>query len=86
MLNSITGWGVNGSLMTLLPDQALPFPTPPLSSTPSPDSSPGLSCGALAGIVVGSIAGAALLVTGVAVLLIKWRCGFVLRTPNYPKP
>ena len=77
MLDSITGWGVNGSLVTLLPDQVLPLPTPPLSSTPPPDSSSDLSFGALAGVVVGGITGAVLLLGGITVLLLKWRCAFV---------
>ena len=71
MLDSFLGWGVNGSLVTLLPDQQLPLPMSP----PSPGSSSGLSTGALAGIVVGCITGAALLLAGTAVLLLNWRCG-----------
>ena len=83
MLDSMSAWGVSGSLMTLMPDQPLPqleappaLPSPP---GPSPDyhpsSGPSLTPGAVAGIVVGSIAGAALLLGGVVVLLLRKRCG-----------
>ena len=83
MLDSMSAWGVSGSLMTLMPDQPLPqleappaLPSPP---GPSPDyhpsSGPSLTPGAVAGIVVGSIAGAALLLGGVVLLLLRKRCG-----------
>ena len=75
LLDYMSGWGVNGSLVTLLPDQPLPLLSP--SSFPSMvvSSSQGqsLSTGAMAGIVVGSIAGAAIL-TGAAALLWLHRC------------
>ena len=70
VLTSMSGWGVNGSLVTLLPDTPLP------QLEPSAPNSHGLSSGAVAGIVVGSIAGAALLLGGAALLLRSWRrCG-----------
>ena len=68
VLDSLVGWGVNGSLVTLLPDQPLPALPPP---APPPSSNQGLSSGAIAGIVVGCVAGAALLVGGA--LLLLWR-------------
>ena len=66
VLDSMVGWGVNGSLVTLLPDQPLPALPPP---APLSSSSQGLSAGAIAGIVVGSIVGTALLVGGALLLL-----------------
>ena len=66
MLGYMSGWGVNGSLVTLLPDQPLPIPTP----SSSPSSSSGQSLGAVAGIVVGSIVGAAMLVGAAALRLL----------------
>ena len=75
MLDYMSGWGVNGSLVTLLPDTPLPLLTP--SPFPSMEASSsqgqGLSTEAMAGIVVGSIAGAAIL-TGAAALLWLHRC------------
>ena len=65
---------MDGSLVTLLPDQPLPLP-PPAPSSPSSAGSSGLSTGSLAGIVVGSVAGAALLLAGLSVLLLQRRCG-----------
>ena len=56
---------MDGSLVTLLPDQPLPSPS---------SSSSGLSSGAIAGIVVGSVVGAALLVGDA--LLMWMRCGW----------
>ena len=66
VLANMSGWGVNGSLVTLLPNQPLP---PTLPSPPASSSSPGLSYGAVAGIVVGSCAGAALLLLTGGLLL-----------------
>ena len=70
MLDTMSGWGVNGSLMMLLPDQPLPLPTGlPLPESVSSSSSTGLSSGAVAGIVVGSVVGAVALL-GVLLLLL----------------
>ena len=66
VLANMSGWGVNGSLVTLLPNQPLP---PTLPSPPASSSSPGLSYGAVAGIVVGSCVGAALLLLTGGLLL-----------------
>ena len=68
----MSGWGVNGSLVTLLPDTPLP-PLPPPSAASNGGSSSGLSAGAVAGIVAGSCVGAALLAGGVVGLLLL-RC------------
>ena len=80
VLDYMSGWGVNGSFVTLRPDTPLPTPTP--SPPPSPSSSQGMSSGAVAGIVVGSIAGAAILAGVVAAFLLRryvwcaaWRAG-----------
>ena len=79
VLDTLLGWGVNGSLVMLMPDMPLPqTEAPPLpipSYLASTSSSSGLSSGAVAGIVVGSVAGAALLVLVLAALLLRWRCG-----------
>ena len=70
------GWGVNGSLVTLLPDTPLPLLEDPPHPSPSTSGSNGLSSGAVAGIVVGSVVGAALLLLVVAAVLLKRkRCG-----------
>ena len=71
VLGTMSGWGVSGNLVTLLPDQPLPLPPPSPSSVPPSSSQEGLSSGAVAGIVVGSVAGAALLVGAVALLLLR---------------
>ena len=73
MLDYMSGWGVNGSLVTLLPIQPLPLLTPSPCPSMAASSSHGLSTGAMAGLVVGSIAGAAIL-TGAAALLLLHRC------------
>ena len=75
-LDSLSGWGVNGSMVTLLPDTPLPEatllqPPPPLLAASS--SSSGLSAGAVVGVVVGSVCGAALLIGGLALLLLLLR-------------
>ena len=69
------GWGVNGSLVTLLPDTPLPLLEDPPHPSPSASSSSGLFSGAVVGIVVGSIVGAALFMLVVATVLLKRRCG-----------
>ena len=79
MLDSFSGWGVNGSLVTLLPDMPLPQQAPPpnLHQAASSSTASALSAGAVAGIVVGSVFGAALLV-GAAMLLLIHRCECML--------
>ena len=72
LLDSLSGWGVNGNLVTLVPDApmlAIQAPPPPAPSS----SSAGLSSGDVAGIVVGSVVGAALLVGGAVLLLLLHR-------------
>ena len=63
--------GVNGTLVTLVPDQALAhaYSETPFYSPPSSSSSTGLSGGAVAGLVVGCVVGAALLGVGAVLLL-----------------
>ena len=74
----MSGWGVNGSLVTLLPDQLVQLASPPPApASASSGSSSGLLAGAVAGIVVGSCVGAALLVW-VGVLLLRTRCVMLL--------
>ena len=74
VLDTMSGWGVNGSLVTLLPDTPLPAPLPSSAS-----GSTGLSAGAVAGIVVGSCVGAALLVGLGMLLLLRQRRWVSLR-------
>ena len=75
MLDYLSGWGVNGSLVMLVPSHPLPELPVLLSSSPPylpQASTSGLSAGAVAGIVVGSVLGAAMLVgTGVLLLLLR---------------
>ena len=75
VLDYLSGWGVNGSLVMLVPSQPLPELPVVLSSSPPylpQASTSGLSAGAVAGIVVGSVLGAATLVgTGVLLLLLR---------------
>ena len=77
VLGSFSGWGVNGTLVTLRPDTALPLPSPSRGASPSfpppSASSSGLSSGGVAGIVVGSVAGGALLLAGFTLLLLRQR-------------
>ena len=63
--------GVNGTLVTLVPDQALAHAhsATPFYSPPSNNSSAGMSGGAVAGLVVGCVVGAALLGGGAVLLL-----------------
>ena len=73
VLDTLSGWGMNGSLVTLVPLKPL-FAT---SSSPTLDassSSSSLSSRAVASIVVGCITGATLLVGGGMLVL---RCGAV---------
>ena len=85
VLANISGWGVNGSLVTVVPEQLLLYAhlipsnyTPP-AMPPSGSSSSSLSSGAVAGVVVGCIVGAALLLLLGGLLLL--RC--VLGMPCY---
>ena len=74
VLDAMSVWGVNGSLVTLLPDQPLPLPTgitPPGSVSSS--SSTGMSSGVVAGIVVGSVVGAVALLGVLLLLLLPHR-------------
>ena len=75
MLDTMSGWGVNGSLVTLLPDQPLPLLSLP---PPSASSSGSLSSGAVAGIVMGSCVGTALLAGVGVLLLLCLRCVLLL--------
>ena len=71
VLDTIWGWGVNGSLVTLLPDQPLPPSAPPAYSSTVVDIH--LSPGSVAGIAVGgAVVGAVLL--GLVMLLLLQRC------------
>ena len=66
VLDTMSGWGVNGSLVTLLPDQPLP-PTPP---PPTAYSSHSLPAGAVAGIVIAAVVMAGV---GISVILLLLR-------------
>ncbi len=84
-LSGYTGWGVNASQLVVRPQAAVPealvaacvpaVPAPPSSdgASPSSPSSSGLSGGAIAGIVVGSVVGGALLLAAAAVLIRRRR-------------
>ena len=67
----MSGWGVRGNLVTLLPDHPLPPSAPSASSSGGVDI--GLSPGAVTGIAVGgAVVGAVLL--GLVMLLLLQRC------------
>ena len=87
VLANLSGWGVNGTFVTLIPKQPLlyvrliprnstpPAKPPTLYPSISDRNSSGssLSSGAVAGVVVGCIVGAALLLLG-GVLLLRCVC------------
>ncbi len=81
-LSGYTGWGVNATQLVVRPQVAVaealvaacvPVPSGSSSSSSDTGSGDGLSGGAIAGIVVGSVVGGALLLAAAAAFLMAWR-------------